>query len=71
MKFTTQIRLQKDPYFWLTVEDTDIDVGDDGCTVSYWEFQKPGGDKRVKYITIDEDSALALADSIYKLFKKQ
>lgn len=71
MEFTTQIRIQKDSDFWLTVEDTNIDVGDDGCTVSYWEFQKPIGSIRANHITMDEDQALALADSIYKLFKKQ
>lgn len=48
-----------------SVEDTNIEVGCSGCTISYWYDQK-----RKNYIMMTNDEALALADAIYKLFKK-
>jgi hypothetical protein len=70
MEISTQIRIQQHEDFWYTAEDTNIDIGFDGCTISYWEFRKEGGDKRVQHITMGKEEALALADAIYKLFKK-
>jgi hypothetical protein len=69
IEITNQIRIQEHSDFWYTVEDTHIDVGFDGCTISYWEFVKDTGDKRIQHICMDKESALAIADSIYKLFK--
>jgi len=65
-----QVRIQQHKDFWYTVEDTNIDIGFDGCTISYWEFVKDTGDKRVQHICMEQDEALAIADAIYKLFKK-
>ncbi len=65
-----QVRIQQHKDFWYTVEDTNIDIGFDGCTISYWEFIKDTGDKRVQHICMEQDEALAIADAIYKLFKK-
>jgi len=70
VEITTQVRIQQYEDFWYTVEDTHLDVGCDGCTISYWEFIKDTGDKRVKHICMEQDEALAIADAIYKLFKK-
>lgn len=67
---THQIRIQQHQDFWYTVEDTNIDIGFGGCTISYWEFVKDTGDKRVQHICMEQDEALAIADAIYKLFKK-
>ena len=71
MDINTQIRIQDDSDFWYTVEDMNIDVGCDGFTLSYWESLKGGGDKRFNHITMNKDEALAVADAIYKLFKKE
>jgi hypothetical protein len=66
---STQIRVQQSPDFWYTVEDTNIEIGFDGCTISYWEFSKGEEVKRVQYITMNKEEAVAIADAIYKLFK--
>ena len=70
IEITNQVRIQEHEDFWYTVEDTNIDVGIEGCTISYWEFRKDVGDKRVVHICMNEEEALAIADAIYKLFKK-
>ena len=69
---STQIRIQQHESFWHTVEDTHIDGGCEGCTISYWEGENVvlADDKRVEYICMNEELALAIADAIYKLFKK-
>jgi hypothetical protein len=72
LEITNQVRLQSYPDYCYTVEDTHIDVGISGCTISYWEF--PAGantnEKRVNHICMSEEEALAVADAIYKFFKK-
>jgi hypothetical protein len=67
---STQIRIQAHGGFWYTAEDTNFDVGCEGFTVSYWESDKEEGGKRIQHICMTEEEALALADAIYKLFKK-
>jgi len=67
--FSTQIRIQQHQDFWYTAEDTHINVGCEGFTVSMWEYDKEKGDKRVEHICMGEEEALALADAIHKLFK--
>ena len=69
LEITNQVRIQEYPNYWYTAENTNIDIGYGGCTVSYWEFQKDVGDKRVTHICMNEDEALAIADAIYKFFK--
>ena len=70
LEITNQVRIQKNKNYWYTVEDTYPDVGGEGCTIFYWEFMKDTGDKRVNHICMDNEEALAVADTIYKLFKK-
>ena len=70
IELTNQVRIQQHEDYWYTVEDTHLDVGCDGCTISYWEFMKETGDKRDSYICMNEEEALAVADAIYKFFKK-
>lgn len=70
MDINTQIRIQNDSDFWYTVEDMNVDVGCDGFTLSYWQFEK-GDAKRFNHITMNKDEALAVADAIYKFFKKE
>ena len=65
---TTQIRIQQHEDFWYTAEDTHLDVGCEGFTVSYWEYDKEKGDKRVQHICMDKKEALAIASAIYKFF---
>jgi len=50
--------------YWYTVEDTHLDVGCPGCTISIW-----GDGERDHHICMDKEEALAIADAIYKLFK--
>jgi len=64
MEISTQIRIQQHKDFWYTVEDTHIDVGCPGCTISIW-----GDGERDHHICMDKEEALAIADAIYKLFK--
>jgi hypothetical protein len=73
IKITNQVRIQQHPGFWYTVEDTNIDVGCEGCTISYWEGKNVvlPDDKRVQYICMDEEEALAIASTILKLFKRE
>ena len=72
IELTTQIRIQQHQDFWYTVEDTHLDVGCEGCTISYWEL--PSGvntsDKRIQHICMGKEEALSVADAIYKLFKE-
>jgi hypothetical protein len=72
IELTNQVRIQQNQDFWYTVEDTHLDVGCDGCTISYWEL--PSGvntsDKRLQHICMNKEEALAVADAIYKLFKE-
>jgi len=70
IEITNQVRIQSHTDYWYTAEDTNIDVGCDGFTISYWEFMKDTGDKRVTHISMNEEEALAVADAIYKFFKK-
>jgi hypothetical protein len=70
IEITNQVRIQQHQDYWYTVEDTNIDVGCDGCTISYWQFDKEKGDKRFQHICMGKEEALAIADAIYKLFKE-
>ena len=66
---STQIRIQQYEGYWYTAEDTHIDVGCEGFTVSYWAYDKEKGEKRFQHICMDKKEALAIADAIYKFFK--
>ena len=70
IEITNQIRIQEHQDYWYTVEDTHLDVGCDGCTISYWEFMKDSGNKRRDYICMGKEEALAVASAILKLFKE-
>jgi hypothetical protein len=61
---STQIRIQQYEEYWYTAEDTHLDVGCEGFTISYWQY-----DKRVQHICMNKEESLAIADAIYKLFK--
>jgi hypothetical protein len=69
------VRIQPDPEYWYTVEDYYLDLGCDGLTISYWGSETEKGtqykkEKRYDHVCIEKESALAIADAIYKLFKK-
>jgi hypothetical protein len=68
IEITNQVRIQNYPDYWYTVEDTYLDVGGEGFTISYWE-DKEGQEKRVTHICMPKEEALAIAESIQKLFK--
>jgi hypothetical protein len=70
VEITNQVRIQDYEDYWYTVEDTHLDVGCEGCTISYWEFGKDTGDKRVVHICMGQEEALAVASAIFKLFKE-
>jgi hypothetical protein len=64
--------------YWFTVEDKyiDVDFPTTGCTISYWEdqFDDLTGetrDERVKYLCLNVDEALAIADAIYYLYSEK
>ena len=67
-EITTQIRIQSERDYWFTVEDIYLDLGSDGLTIAYWEIRN-GKEERVSHICIDGSLALAVADTIYKLFE--
>ena len=69
MEISTQIRIQQHEGDWYTVEDTHIDVGCEGCTISIWGDGTREEGTRDHYICMDKQEALAIADTIYKLFK--
>jgi hypothetical protein len=69
LEITNQVRIQEHSDYWYTAEDIHLDVGGEGFTVSYWEFDKEKGDKRIQHICMNKEEALAIADAIYKLFK--
>lgn len=71
IEITNQVRIQEHTDYWYTVEDTHLDVGFGGCTISYWEFVKDTGDKRIQHICMNEEEALAIASTILKLFKRE
>jgi hypothetical protein len=62
---STQISIYTGDEWYYTVEDQNIVVDTDGCTISYWEK----GNRKI-HITMEPEEALAVADAIYKLFKK-
>ena len=66
---STQIRIQQYESYWYTAEDTHLDVGCEGFTISYWEYDKEKGEKRVQHICMNDEEAIAVADAIYKLFR--
>lgn len=70
IEITNQVRIQEHEEFWYTVEDIHLDVGCDGYTISYYVYTKDTGDERVQHICMNSEEALAIADAIYKLFKK-
>jgi len=69
---TAQIRLQEHSEYWHTVEDTHLDVGGPGITISYWvTTSEGGGENRIEYISFNEDEAIAIARAILKLTNAQ
>ena len=69
---TTQVRIQPDPEYWFTVESSCVEAGFDGFdgfTISYCELSE-GTEKVCNRVYVDKDSALAVADAIYKIFKE-
>ena len=72
IEITTQIRLQDHREYWYTVEDTNLDVGGPGITISYWETVTKGeGEKRIQHISLNESEAIAIARAILKLTNAQ
>lgn len=61
----TQINILPDEEWYYSVEDQNIATSLGGCTISYWQDTK-----RHTNITMEPEEALAVADAIYKLFKK-
>lgn len=61
---SNQIRIQQHEGYWCTVEDTHVDMGCPGCTISAW-----GNSALEHRICMNEEEALALADAICKLFR--
>ncbi len=60
------VRIQDDPDFWYTVEDTYVDVGCEGITIAYHEDDRG----EINHMCFSNEIALAIADAIYKLAGK-
>jgi hypothetical protein len=69
MDISTKITIHDHIGFWFEVEDTHVDAGCEGCTISYWDEDSRGASKRRSYVCMNKEEALAVADAIYKLFK--
>ena len=72
VRITNLVRIQENPEFcWYTVEDAHYVMGECGdyCTISSWSTDEDG-DKRITHVCMNPVEALAIADAIYKLFKK-
>jgi hypothetical protein len=63
---TTIIRLQYDPDFYYQVENLNIDMADDGVTLSYHE-KRDGNFVRLSYFAMDEKIAKEIAKAILEL----
>jgi hypothetical protein len=70
LDITQQIRIRSSSTYWHTVEDFHLEAGVDGFTLSAWSSSTGSitQDKRDKYICMNKEEALAVADAIYKLF---
>jgi hypothetical protein len=70
LDITQQIRIRSSSTYWHTVEDFHLDAGVDGFTLSAWSSSTGSitQEKRDKYICMNKEEALAVADAIYKLF---
>ena len=68
IEITNQVRIQEHEDYWYTVEDTHLNVGGEGFTISYWEDNADKGDRRVVHVCMNKEEALAIADAINKLF---
>lgn len=68
---TTKIRIQSEPDYFYTVEDTDELTGSPGCTISSWNISTGVNLKECKgqSVTMTKEDALQIAESIFKLFK--
>lgn len=73
LEISQQIRIQPRRDYWYTAEDYHLDAGCDGFTLSVWSRSYEGSrnEQRDNYICMSQDEALAVADAIYKFFKKQ
>ncbi len=69
LEITNQVRIQNYKDHWYTVEDTYLDVGGEGFTISYWWEGVEGKEIRMKHICLSKEEGLAVADAIQKLFK--
>lgn len=66
IEVTESIRVQDYPDYWYTAENTHIDVGCDGITLSYYESQTSKGDVRINYMCFNKEVARELAKFILK-----
>lgn len=67
MSITTIKHCQSDPDYWYTVEDRDRECDDDMevLIVTYYEADKPEGDRR---LSLFKDDALLIRDAINQLY---
>lgn len=63
---STSIRLQYDPDFYYQVENINIDIADEGVTISYHE-RRNGKFERLSHFALDEKIAKELAKAILEL----
>lgn len=56
-----------DGEYFYTVEDKNIDIGVDGITISYWHMHE-GQRNRAEYLSLDTNSAKAIAKAIQRLY---
>lgn len=70
LSITHQIRIESAPGFWYTVENTDLDCGGEGITISYWESSTDdrfGDGIRKLYLCLTMDHAEAILNAMQQL----
>jgi hypothetical protein len=67
----SQHKIQNSHSHWYTVEDTRIDLSCDGFTISYGENNDDDGPTRVSHIVLNQDQAVAIANSILEIVNQK
>lgn len=71
LRITKQICIKDCPDYWVTVEDFHLEAGGEGITITWWESQGVDREIRKKYICLDLEQALVLADAVHQLADPQ
>lgn len=71
LQINKQICIKDCPDYWWSVEDFHLEAGGEGITLTFWELSGSSHEVRKKYICLDLEAALAVADAIQELADPQ